>query len=258
MDDRFRSIAALAAQQHSVVSLRQLIEAGVSASSRSRWVDRGVLDRLGPRSFALAGSDPTWRRRLTSSWFDLDGAGVIAGRSAARLMELDGFAADDVELCTVRATRHRSPGGVLRSTRRPLVRSDLQRIDGLVVVRAERLVLDAMIDTGGESRLERWFLQLCRSAGLPRPHSQTTFRADECTIARVDFVFPDGLIVEVEGHATHSSRRQRQRDEERRTALTLQGERVIAFTYLDVRDRPDWVAAQLRRAVVPSGVRNVA
>ena len=56
-------------------------------------------------------------------------------------------------------------------------------------------------------------------------------------------------MVEVEGHATHSSRRQRQADEARRTALTLAGRRVIVFTFDDVFDRGDWVMARLREAL---------
>ena len=65
----------------------------------------------------------------------------------------------------------------------------------------------------------------------------------------VDAFFPGNLVVELAGHGTHSSRLQRQRDEQRRTELTLRGLRVITFTYEDVRDRPDWVVLQLRTAL---------
>jgi len=68
-------------------------------------------------------------------------------------------------------------------------------------------------------------------------------------VARVDAFFPGGLIVEVAGHGTHSNRRDIQRDEQRRTELTLRGYRVITFTYDDIRDRPDWVIARLLEAI---------
>ncbi|MEP7112529.1 MAG: DUF559 domain-containing protein [Ilumatobacteraceae bacterium] len=42
---------------------------------------------------------------------------------------------------------------------------------------------------------------------------------------------------------------QRQRDEQRRTELTLRGFRVLTFTYDDVRDRANWVIARLRDAL---------
>ncbi|HQV58923.1 MAG TPA: hypothetical protein PKV27_12980 [Ilumatobacteraceae bacterium] len=51
-------------------------------------------------------------------------------------------------------------------------------------------------------------------------------RSDSRLVARVDWVFPSGLIVELEGHATHSTRAQRTEDEGRRTELTLRGERA--------------------------------
>ena len=67
--------------------------------------------------------------------------------------------------------------------------------------------------------------------------------------ARLDASCPGRLVVELEGHCTHSSRRQRQHDEARRTELTLLGHLVLVFTYNDVRDRPDWTLDKLRRAL---------
>jgi hypothetical protein len=116
-------------------------------------------------------------------------------------------------------------------------------------VNGSRLVFDALVDTGGESRLERWFLSLVRQARIDRPVLQKTFREGTRTIARVDAYFPGGLVVELSGHGTHASRRQRQIDAQRRTELTLRGLRILTFTYEDVRDRPDWVIGQLREAL---------
>jgi hypothetical protein len=112
-----------------------------------------------------------------------------------------------------------------------------------------RVLLDALVDSGGESRLERWFLRLVREAGLPRPITQQLHRRDGRTVARVDFEFPGGLVVEVAGHGTHATRQQRARDAERHTELTLGGARVLTFTYEHVRDRGWWVVRQLRRAL---------
>lgn len=83
----------------------------------------------------------------------------------------------------------------------------------------------------------------------PRPRLQVTYRSAGRLVARVDALFGDDLVIEVAGHGTHSTRSQRQRDEQRRTELTLAGRRVITFTYDDVMDRPDWVVAQLRLAL---------
>ncbi|MCU1398758.1 MAG: Protein of unknown function (DUF559)/Domain of unknown function [Acidimicrobiales bacterium] len=86
-------------------------------------------------------------------------------------------------------------------------------------------------------------------SGLPRPELQVSWRAGTRTVARVDAFFPGDLVVELAGHGTHSCRAQLQRDEQRRTELTLRGFRVITFTYNDVRDRPSWVIARLRDAL---------
>lgn len=298
MDPRFTIVSSLATQQHSVVSLTQLERAGVRAPMRSRWVAAGLLVRLGPRSFGAAGSAPTWMRSLAAAYLDLDGRAPIAGRSAARLHGLDGFTGEEVELLTARDDRRRRSSGVVRSTARPIERGDVVRIEGLRVLRAERLIvdgplfgftrnelenaidsavrkrlvaeqrlrtrvialhsrglnggrllLDALVDTGGESRLERWFLRIVREAGIDRPMLQKVFRVDGRTVARVDAFFPAGLVVEVAGHGTHATRRQRQVDAQRQTELTLRGYRVLTFTYEDVRDRPEWVIARLGDAL---------
>ena len=295
MDERYRSIAAMAARQHSVISIDQLRASGVSSSLAAKWERRGLVERLGPRSFVIAGAERLWMTSLTAAFFDLRGEGLVAGHSGARLMGLDGFDGDQPELLVPRALRERVCSGTVVSSRSPIPRSDIQTIAGLRVIRAERLiidsplfdftqretenaidsairlrllseqrlrtralrehrrgvngsraVLDALLDSGGESRLERWFLRLMREAGLPRPVTQKTHRFEGQSFARVDFQFPDGLVVEVAGHGTHATRRQRQRDAERHTELTLRGYRVLTFTYEDVRDRPSWVVRHIR------------
>src|SRR4051794_22636938 len=116
-------------------------------------------------------------------------------------------------------------------------------------INGSRLLLDSLVDTGGESRLERWFLALVREAAIARPMLQKTYRDNTRIVARVDAYFTGGIVVEVSGHGTHASRRQRQVDEQRRTELTLRGLRVLTFTYDDIRDRPSWVVARLREAL---------
>ncbi|MEO6157567.1 MAG: hypothetical protein ABIQ39_08040, partial [Ilumatobacteraceae bacterium] len=118
-------------------------------------------------------------------------------------------------------------------------------------INGARALLDALVDSGGESRLERWMLRLIREAGLPRPVLQKTFHEGTRVVARVDMIFGN-VVVEVAGHGTHSSRRQRQADEQRRTELLVRGYVVVTFTYDDVRDRPKWVVEQLRRVLAGS------
>jgi hypothetical protein len=298
MDDRFRTIAALAASQHSVVSTAQLQSHGIDTSTRSKWERRGLIDRLGPRSFALAGSSATFERAVAAGLADLAGFGVVAGRTDARMQGLDGFVGHSLEFLVPRTHRRLTTEGSVCSTRAALTKADTILVQGMRCLTAERLILEsaqfnftkseienaidsairlrlvseqrlrtrairdhrphvngsrvvlgALVDAGGESRLERWFLALVREAKIDRPVLQKTYRDGTRTIARVDAFFPGGLVVEVSGHGTHASRRQIQADAQRRTELALRGLRVVTFTYDDVRDRPTWVIAQLRDAM---------
>jgi hypothetical protein len=299
MDDRFHRVAALAANQHSVISSEQLADLGVTTSYRSKWEHNGLLNRVGKHSFAMAGSTSTFGRGIAAGLADLGGHGVVAGRAGARLYGLDDFGDAAQEFLIPRAHRMFTTGGLVCSTSRPLTRADIVTVQGFKCLTAERLILesplfgftkaetenaidssirlrlvaeqrlrsrvvrdhnrgingsrqllDSLVDSGGESRLERWFLRLVRQAGIARPTLQKTFRDGTRIVARVDAFFPGGLVVEVSGHGTHASRRQLQTDAQRRTELTLRGLRVMTFTYNDVRDRPAWVISQLREALL--------
>ena len=113
-------------------------------------------------------------------------------------------------------------------------------------------LLDRVLDgAGGHSHLERRFLELVRRAGLARPATQTVYRTNGRVVARTDFTFPPPhrVIVEVAGHATHATRRQRQRDAQRHSELQLLGYIVLTFTYEDVVERPAWVARTVAQAM---------
>jgi very-short-patch-repair endonuclease len=109
------------------------------------------------------------------------------------------------------------------------------------------LLGDPAARTRTESWLERRCLQLIRGARLPTPRTQVS-GATEHRSARVDLLYDEArLIIEVDGHATHSTRRQRQHDAEREAALLASGWRVIRFTYEDVTERPAYVTATIRQ-----------
>ena len=214
MDDRFRHIAALAANQHSVVSTEQLRDRGIDSSMRRKWERTGLIEQLGPRSFAIAGSSPTFQRDMAAGLADLAGFGVAAGRAGARLHGLDDFLTAPAEFLLPREHRGYSTNGLVCATARPLTKSDIVRVQGFRCLTAERLLLesplfgftkaetentidsairlrlvaeqrlrtrvvrehsrginggrillDALVDTGGESRLERWFLGLVGAQG---------------------------------------------------------------------------------------------
>ncbi len=74
-------------------------------------------------------------------------------------------------------------------------------------INGSRTLLDALVDSGGESRLERWFPRIVRQAGIARPILQKAYRDGTRVVARVDAYFSSGLVVEVAGRGTHASAR---------------------------------------------------
>jgi hypothetical protein len=255
MDERFANLAAAAADRHGVFTTKMAQQFGISDRLRLEWVAMGRIERLGVHTFRFAGAPDTWKMTLASALGDLGPAAAIAGRSTAALQNLDGFGRGPVEVWTPRSYRNRATSAVTKSSGRPLLAGEkrlYQRIiDDLPAnARHRQQLIDALTDSGGESALERRFLALVRRAGLPRPRLQRTYRAGTRTMARIDAEFADGLIVELAGHGTHSTRTQRQRDAQRQTELTLLNKRVITFTYDDVFGRPLWMLDVLRAAGV--------
>ena len=111
-----------------------------------------------------------------------------------------------------------------------------------------------LIDSGGESLLERRFLTLLRQAGLPRPKTQAIQRRDRQHVARVDFLFePFPLVVEVTGRLGHSTPTERDKDAQRRNELTDLGIRVYEYTWTHITERRLWVITTMRRRLVAAG-----
>jgi len=99
----------------------------------------------------------------------------------------------------------------------------------------------------GDSWLERQALRQVGLAGLPAPRCQVKLRKVGGGIARVDLFWDDGhLVVELNGHGSHATRRRRQADAERAARLGLAGWEVVQFTYEDVVERPSYVVATIR------------
>ncbi len=93
------------------------------------------------------------------------------------------------------------------------------------------------------SELEERFLALCRKHRLPQPAVNVPL-LDYV----VDFLWPDPrLVAELDGHATHGTRRAFQADRDRDGRLIVAGYRVLRFTWWDVTRRPAVVADRIRR-----------
>ncbi len=113
-----------------------------------------------------------------------------------------------------------------------------------------QLLRELLLDSGGESFLERRFLRLIRTARLRRPTCQVV-HATSGRVMRVDFEFTEtNVVVEVSGRLGHTSDRDRQKDARRRNALQQLGKTVLEFTTVDVLSFPDYVLVTLHKSGV--------
>lgn len=107
--------------------------------------------------------------------------------------------------------------------------------------RGIRTLRTLMLDSGGESDLERKFLRLMRANCFERPLPQIVYRSNGRTL-RVDFEWPRlGLVAEVSGRLGHSSASDQRREIHRRNELQRLGKRYIEFSTADVIGNPDYV-----------------
>jgi very-short-patch-repair endonuclease len=92
------------------------------------------------------------------------------------------------------------------------------------------------------SKLERRFLELCRSQALPLPATNVVVEGFE-----VDALWPRArLIAELDSRAHHSGPQAFERDRVRDERLALAGYRVLRFTDRRLKEEPSGVAAAVR------------
>jgi len=99
--------------------------------------------------------------------------------------------------------------------------------------------------------LEERFLRLCRRAALPEPEVNEWIPFADGTGAEVDFLWREQrLAIETDGRETHGTQQAFEGDRLRDQRLGVLGYRVIRFTWRQVEEDPDRVAATLRHLVV--------
>jgi hypothetical protein len=92
------------------------------------------------------------------------------------------------------------------------------------------------------SELEERFLAICRDAGLPKPAVNAWLALNDGG-AEGDFVWRrERLVVEVDGWASHGTRRGFEQDRERDRRLLLAGWQPMRFTWRQLERDPDGCA----------------
>lgn len=165
--------------------------------------------------------------------------GLPATRPARTIVDLAAAGWDEhaldralAEAIAVRATTVEEVRAAMERAANPRGRGRLEALlgDGPAVVRS-----------GGERAL----LALIRRAGLPEP--ETNARLGPWT---VDLLWREQrLVVELDGHAAHSSPWARDRDARKTLDLQRAGWRVIRFTGRQLARTPEWVLVQIAAAL---------
>ena len=133
-------LAALAARQHGVVSLPQILAAGAGHGAVQRRVRAGRLHRLFPGVFAVGHPAVSPLGRHLAATLACGDDAVLSHRAAAHLHGVwtSRFAPPEV---TIPGTRRRGPAGI-RAHRGRLDPADVTTVDGIRVTTVARLLLD--------------------------------------------------------------------------------------------------------------------
>jgi hypothetical protein len=121
-------------------------------------------------------------------------------------------------------------------------------------VRALKKILDRGTGTT-RSELEVRFLEFIRARGLPAPETNAHLLIrgawTEC-----DCLWREqGLVVELDGRAWHSTAAAFERDRERDRALNAEGFRTVRVTWRQLHESPEALAADLRSLLSPRSSR---
>ena len=134
------------------------------------------------------------------------------------------------------------------------VGAELERMKRPFGTKRIRDVLDlkTVSDAPAESPLETRAAIVLRSSGLPKATPQYSIFDEGEFIARVDFAWPEHLVVlEIDGFSVHGDRAAWDRDQERSSKLAAAGWRVHRITHTHTRlADPAAVIAEVRKSLV--------
>jgi very-short-patch-repair endonuclease len=121
------------------------------------------------------------------------------------------------------------------------LRRALEGMGGRAGVATLRTLLDRRTFRLTRSELERLFLAIARSAGLPAPETRKRVNGFE-----VDFFWPHiGLVVETDGLRYHRTPAKQERDRRRDQAHAAAGLTPLRFTHAQVKFEPEYVRSIL-------------
>jgi very-short-patch-repair endonuclease len=141
MDVVERAIARVGRRQDNVVTLAQLLEAGLGQRGVSHRVRAGTMQRLHRGVFLLGAAPPTPMARARAAVFACGDGAVVSHRSAAEILGLLPESATAVDVTVV----GRNPGrhdGIRLHRPRALARDEVTSVRGVPVTSVARTICD--------------------------------------------------------------------------------------------------------------------
>jgi very-short-patch-repair endonuclease len=264
-------IARIAARQHGVISVVQLLAAGLSHRAIQVRVQAGRLHRIHRGVYAVGHMNLNRQGWWMGAVLACGDGAVLSHRSAGMHWGMLKAATGTVDVTVPgnggRARRkgirvHRTtsltpkdatirqgiptttPARTILDLRRVLDRAELEAAIGQAeVLHLPIAKLPGFLHEPTRSELERCFLRLCRRYGLPKPETNVKVGPYE-----VDFLWRGHrLAAETDGWETHRTGAAFEVDRLRDAELKTRGYEVIRFTHRQVTDDPKYVAGVLRR-----------
>lgn len=197
MWEEITTVARIAVRQHGVISYGQVLWAGVSSSTVSRWVRAGRLHRLYRGVYAVGHTKLSDKGRLLAAALAYGPGAVVSHESAAYLWSMSPTCPPLVHVTVPGTARRAKRKGIVLHYSRTLTTGDTTLRHNIPVTTLARTRRDLGYDRAPtKSDLERLFLRICREHGIPEPEVNARVGP-----YRPDFLWRDaGLIVDVDGY----------------------------------------------------------
>jgi len=130
----------VARQQHGLVTWNQALAIGADPSIIKRWIDHGLMERVAPEVYRLAGAPDTWLQRVMRAV--LDSGGWASHRTAGALHNLDGHNGSVIEVLVERWKRSSRHDGYTVHEAKDLRGVDLTTRNGIPCTSVVRTLLD--------------------------------------------------------------------------------------------------------------------
>lgn len=282
-------VARLAERQWGIVTRMQLQQCGLSGTGVSRWVHDGRLHRVHPGVYAVGHRALGVEGRLAAALFYAGPGAMLSHVTAAWWWQLLRAEPRRIHVSTPGRRRSlpevsvHHPRRLDRTSRRRLPVTTVPRtlLDVAAVVPFDELrralaeaeyrrllsvdEVEAVLGRGHPgsaalrfaltrhrpqfartlSVLEERFLALCEASGIPLPEVNVKVRG-----RMIDALWRrQRVIVELDGHAAHATPAAIERDRHRELALRASGHLVLRYTWRQITEHPERVAADLRGAL---------